>query len=264
MTPAEFTTFIREKGAELFRDMPWRTDTRPYYILVSEMMLQQTQVARVTVKFREFIARFPNEKSLATADLADALRVWNGLGYNRRAKFLHEAAKEIVRRGIFPVMQNDLEQLPGIGPNTAGAIMVYSFDQPAIFVETNIRTVYLHHFFRDQTNVSDTKIREKLTQTLDCERPREFYWALMDYGAWLKQQDFGAIQRSKHFAKQSPLKGSIREVRGQIIHTLTVEDLSEPVLRKMVKADVRFTTALDGLLHDGLVERKDKKLRLAK
>ena len=149
MTPDEFQQLIKHRGQELFRPMPWREDTRPYYILVSELMLQQTQVDRVIPKFHQFIRQFPDQQSLTTAPLAQVLTVWQGLGYNRRAKYLQQAAQAVEERfsGQFPASQKELVSLPGVGPNTAGAILAYAFNQPAIFIETNIRTVYIHHFF---------------------------------------------------------------------------------------------------------------------
>lgn len=243
--------------------MPWRQDTRPYYVLVSELMLQQTQVDRVVPKFEAFIARFPDERALADASLADVLKQWQGLGYNRRAKFLHEAAKKIVKLGGFPSDEVGLMQLPGVGKNTAGAIMAYAYNKPLVFIETNVRAVYIHHFFADRELVDDKDIRERVERTLDHESPRSFYWALMDYGSWLKKQ--GVLPgRSKHYKKQSPLKGSVREVRGQIIAALADGDSDEVTLRRIVDADARFERALGGLLDDGLVTKTDTTLHLTK
>ena len=246
--------------------MPWREDTRPYYVLVSELMLQQTQVARVIPKFEAFIERFPDERSLATASLADVIGLWQGLGYNRRAKFLHDSAKKIVTefKGVFPADDKDILSLPGVGKNTAGAIAVYAYDRPALYVETNIRTVYIHHFFNDQSDVSDVQILEKLRQTLDKEHPREFYWALMDYGSWLKASGVRNVTQSKHYKKQSALEGSVRQVRGQVIRRLTAGDMTEFGLREALHADERFEPALQGLLADGLVSVTDGKLHLTK
>lgn len=264
MNNHQFQELLWQKGRELYRDMPWRSDTRPYYVLVSELMLQQTQVDRVMPKFHAFIAAFPDEQTLATAPLADVLRLWNGLGYNRRAKFLHDSAKKIVELGKFSATEAELIALPGVGKNTAGAIMAYAYNQPAYFIETNVRTVYIHHFFEDQDTVDDVEIMQKLHNTLDLACPRDFYWALMDYGAWLKKQGVGKITRSAHYKKQSPLKGSIREVRGRIVHELTKGDLSVVSLKRKVTADERFESALNGLLRDGLVSRQVDKLHLTK
>lgn len=262
----EFNELLWQKGKELYRDMPWRQDARPYYVLVSELMLQQTQVPRVIPKFEAFIAAFPDAHALAHASLADVLTAWQGLGYNRRAKFLHEAAKRVVNDldGKFPQSEPDLLSLPGVGKNTAGAISAYAFNHPAIFVETNIRTVYIHHFFDDSGIVDDKQIIEKLTETLDCEHPREFYWSLMDYGSWLKSQGIRNVASSKHYKKQSPLEGSVRQVRGQIIRQLAAGSRDEQALRRELAADDRFERALAGLKNDGLVAVTNGWLHLTK
>lgn len=262
----EFERLLRQQGEELYRDMPWRDDTRPYYVLVSELMLQQTQVVRVIPKFQEFIERFPDEKSLANASLADVLKLWQGLGYNRRAKFLHDSAKMIVSdfAGKFPQGEQQVLQLPGVGKNTAGAIQAYAFNQPSVFVETNIRTVYIHHFFNDQFDVDDKEIIELLKKTIDYDNPRRFYQSLMDYGSWLKANGIKNISSSKHYKKQSPLIGSVRQVRGQIVCELGICSMSEQQLRQKLSADERFTIALDGLVRDGLVTQNSSKLYLTK
>ena len=259
MTPTQFQEFLWHKAGRLHRDMPWRDDVRPYFVLVSELMLQQTQVERVVPKFAAFVARFPDEKALAAASLADVLRLWQGLGYNRRAKFLHVAAKAIVARGSFPDVFDELVKLPGVGKNTAGAILAYSFNQPALFVETNIRTVYIHHFFADDFAVDDKQIVEKLEQTLDHEHPREFYWALMDYGSWLKRQGVKNIARSRHYKKQSPLSGSLRQMRGMILTAL-----SHNAPLDELKNDARFAPAVAGLEKDGLISRRGQSIDLTK
>ncbi len=266
MTNDEFRELIWQKGRELYREMPWRQDTRPYYVLVSELMLQQTQVDRVVSKFHDFIATFPDERALAAASLADVLRQWQGLGYNRRAKFLHEAVKKVVYewRGVWPDTVSELCRLPGVGQNTAGAMMAYIYNRPVVFVETNIRSVYFHHFFQQDENVTDTQLRLIVEATLDLEHPREFYWALMDYGSWLKRQGLGKIATSKYYKKQSPLKGSIRQVRGQIIATLSKGDLTIGQLSNAVEYDERFEPALAGLVRDGLVAQQGDSVHLTK
>ena len=264
MNARDFQELIWEKGRELYRDMPWRDNTDPYYVLVSEIMLQQTQVDRVAPKFHEFMKRFPNVMILAKAPLADVLIVWNGLGYNRRAKFLHEAARKVVAdfQGVIPEDLNELITLPGVGPNTAGAILAYSFNQPVAFIETNIRTVYFHHFFEDQPSVSDKELREIITRTVDHEHPREWYWALMDYGAFLKKQGVGRIAKSAQYRKQAPLRGSLREVRGMILKTLTAGDMSTKDLTAAMPPDARFDQALSALRAEGLIDQTSNRLHL--
>lgn len=244
--------------------MPWREDHRPYYVLVSELMLQQTQVDRVIPKFLAFIERFPDEPTLAKASLGDVLVMWSGLGYNRRAKFLHQAAQKIVHDfgGTIPDTKQELVSLPGVGVNTAGAILAYAYNQPVEYVETNIRTVYFHHFFEGETDIDDKVLMPLVRQTLDHEHPREWYWALMDYGTYLKKQGIGGIKRSKHYIKQSPLKGSVREVRGMIIKNLANEPISIIELQRKLPDDERFDKALEALLKEGLVRQSGDKLYL--
>ena len=266
MKETEFQDLIWQKGRELYRDMPWRRDTRPYYVLVSELMLQQTQVDRVIPKFTAFIERFPDERALAAAPLGDVLRLWSGLGYNRRAKFLHDTAKKIRDDfdGLFPDTKEMLLHLPGVGPGTAGAVMVYAYNQPVAFVETNVRTVYFHYFFDDGDKVTDGQLIEMIEATLDQQHPREFYWALMDYGTLLKKNGAGRIAQSKHYKKQAPLRGSVREVRGQIVSALAENDMTMQKLKDTLGTDERYEVALAGLLKDGLIEQTKTLLHLTK
>jgi A/G-specific adenine glycosylase len=262
----EFQNIIWEKGNELYRDMPWRRNTDPYYVMVSELMLQQTQVERVEPKFEAFIARFPSIEALAAAQLEDVLRIWQGLGYNRRAKYLHEAAKLIMASfgGKLPQSSKELTQLPGIGISTAGAIMAYAFNRQAIFIETNVRAVYFYHYFTNAETVSDQELLPVLDRTLDREHPREFYWALMDYGSWLKKQNAVPVNQSRHYKRQSKLKGSVREVRGQIVRSLASGDATIAELKSNLSADDRFEVALGGLIKDGLVAQTGTKFHLTR
>jgi A/G-specific adenine glycosylase len=248
------------------REMPWRETIDPYYVLVSELMLQQTQVERVIPKFNAFIATFPTSKALSNASLSDVLILWNGLGYNRRAKFLHEAAKKIETtfNGTIPNNKEDLVQLPGVGPNTAGAILAYGFNQPVSFIETNIRTVYFHHFFSGEDKVTDTQLENVVRQTIDQEHPREWYWALMDYGTYLKKQGVGRNSISAHYKKQSALKGSPREIRGQIIKALARHEMRKTELVREVTYDERFDKALNDLIKEGLITKQKDVFHLTK
>ena len=238
-------------------DLPWRQPDAdgsldPYKILVSELMLQQTQVPRVIPKYHDFLQRFPDIHTLATAELGDVLRAWQGLGYNRRAKFLWQAARQIDERGTFPTTREALVRLSGIGPNTAGAILAYAFNQPVAFIETNIRTVYIHHFFEDYTDIADKEILALVEQTLDRENPREFYWALMDYGSHLKAT-FGNLNKaSRHYAKQSTFHGSRRQVRGQVLRELGSHSRTLAELQAII-SDERLESVLQDLVSEGLV-----------
>lgn len=261
MTNDEFTKFIAKEGRRLYRDMPWRQDTSFYTVLVSEIMLQQTQVERVIPKFQAFTAHFPDLESLAQASLHDVLQLWVGLGYNRRAKYLLLAAQQACRD--LPQTYETCLKLPGVGPNTAGAIMAYVYNQPVLFVETNIRTVYFYHWFTSKQQVSDEMIKQKLKQTIDQQNPRQFYWALMDYGGWLKKQGISNIQQSKHYSKQPPLHGSVRQVRGYIIARLTIEPANSESLRVQTSNDERFDLAIRGLMKDNLIRKQGPKYYIA-
>ena len=244
------------------QDLPWRQPDAdgafdPYKVLVSELMLQQTQVARVVPKYNSFLQRFPTVEILAQATLGDVLKEWQGLGYNRRAKYLWQTACTIHEIGYFPSTQAELIKLPGVGVNTAGAILAYAFNEPAVFIETNIRTVYIHHFFKDQEHVSDKAIRELLAQTLDGEHVREYYWALMDYGTWLKSHTH-TNQQSKHYTRQSQFEGSRRQLRGRIIRELTAESKTKAELGRLLKDD-RLTRVIDELVREGLITKNRTK-----
>jgi A/G-specific adenine glycosylase len=246
--------------AEAGRDsLPWRqpdTDGTfdPYKILVSELMLQQTQVLRVIPKYHDFLVLFSSVQDLAQAELGDVLRAWQGLGYNRRAKFLWQAAQQVASAGSFPTNIVELVKLPGIGSNTAGAILTYAFNQPVAFVETNVRTVYIHHFFAGRDDISDKEILTLLDQTLDHENPRQFYWALMDYGSHLKATIGNLNKASKHYAKQSRFEGSRRQVRGQVLRMLGTSGMSHAELQTAI-ADERLEAVLHELLGEGLIRR---------
>lgn len=204
-------------------DLPWRHTADPYRIVVSEVMLQQTQVARVQTKYKTFLRLFPNTKRLAEAPFSQVVTAWQGLGYNRRAQQLQRAAQTVHTEfhGRWPRQYETLMSLQGIGPYTAGAVMAFAYNQPAVIVETNIRTVFLHHFWPTQTMVSDAEILAMVERTLPETTVREWYWALMDYGAYLKTVTTTRNQQSKHYRPQSPFKGSRREVRGAVVRLLS-------------------------------------------
>ncbi len=185
-------------------------------------MLQQTQVSRVTEKFRAFLKLFPNFESLAVAPAGEVIKAWSGLGYNRRALFLHQSAQMIMVEygGRLPKDQQELTKLPGVGWNTAGAVLAYAYNLPAVFIETNIRRVLLHHFFQDKAGISDAQLLPLIEQTVDRKNPREWYWALMDYGTYLAATVENPNRRSRHYNKQSKFEGSRRQVRGKILKLL--------------------------------------------
>jgi A/G-specific adenine glycosylase len=200
-------------------DLPWRKTRDPFEILVSEVMLQQTQVSRVLKKYPEFLKRFPTARALADASVRDVIATWQGLGYNRRALLLKRAAETIICNfgGKFPKTAGKLESLPGIGQSTRGAIMAFAYNTPTVFIETNIRAAFIHEFFPKKKKIADKDIVQLIEKTLDSKNPREWYYALMDYGVHLKQTTINPSRKSRHHTKQSPFKGSNREVRSRIL-----------------------------------------------
>lgn len=246
--------------------LPWRlpdTDGSfdPYKIMVSELMLQQTQVTRVIPKYEAFLQSFPTAKALADSSLGEVLRAWQGLGYNRRAKFLWQTAQIVDNLNHFPHTLEELVKLPGIGKNTAGAILAYAFNQPTLFVETNVRTVYIHHFFAERMEVSDKDILDLLGQTLDHEHSREFYWALMDYGSHLKATVGNPNKASKHYTKQSTFHGSRRQIRGQVLRLLGDGAKTATELEQVIP-DERLAGVLAELIAEQLIVQKHKRYSL--
>jgi len=241
--------------------LPWRKTKNPYRILVSEIMLQQTQVDRVIVKYQDFLKAFPTVKSLSNASLSDVLKLWSGLGYNRRARFLHQAAQYIVQKhsGNFPNTREELQQLPGVGPYTAGAIATFAFDVSLVMIETNIRSVFLHEFFNTATKVSDKDILPYIEASQDTENPARWYAALMDYGTFLKKEYPNPNRKSKHYVAQSKFKGSLRQVRGTILPLLFEKERTVAYIMKATGFEKKkIETALENLSNDGLVQKNGR------
>lgn len=217
-------------------DLPWRKARGPYRVLLSEYMLQQTQVSRVIGKLKEFIKAAPTITRLAALSQREILQLWQGLGYNSRALRLHQTAKEISENygGKIPSHRNTLVSLPGIGPYTAGAIRVFAWNLPDTFIETNIRRVFIYEFFSNKKKVDDKQILELIEQTLYTKDPRTWYESLMDYGATLPKILKGNPNiKSKHYTKQSTFKGSDRQLRGEILRrALSGQKISAKVLRE--------------------------------
>lgn len=259
-----FQTLIWDFYHQNKRSLSWRETTNPYNIMVSEVMLQQTQVSRVLERYLPFIAQFPTLEDLAEANLTDVLRVWTGLGYNRRALYLKQTAVLLTKKyhTIIPSNPTILTTLPGIGPATAGAIVVYAYNQPCVFIETNIRRAFLHQFFPDRENVHDREIIPLIEQTLDHSKPREWYWALMDYGANLAKLAKNPNTRSAHYTKQSKFEGSVRQLRGRIVRQL-ITSTPQPLTNLQALHDyttVRFQEALLGLERDGIIKTVGKRV----
>ncbi|MFC1667796.1 A/G-specific adenine glycosylase [Chlamydiota bacterium] len=248
------------------RDLPWRKTTNPYNILISEVMLQQTQVDRVIEKYEKFIINFSTFHTLAQASFSDILFYWQGLGYNRRALYLQRIAQKVVAeyQGILPRTVEELKKFPGLGLATASSIVVFSYNIPLVFIETNIRTVYIHYFFHGKKEIHDEEIIPFIDTTLDRKNPRKWYNALMDYGAMLKRTEGNLSKKSAHYTKQSPFKGSNREVRGKILRflvtkkTITTEELSS----LFVHDGHKLHKAVDQLTGEGFIEQTGSEIRL--
>ena len=251
------------------RSFLWRENINPYRVLVSEYMLQQTQTDRVVPKYESFIERFPDVHSLAEAGRSDVLEQWVGLGYNRRAKALHNAARMIVNeyRGIVPDTREELLMLPGVGDYTAGAVMAFAYDKDVVLVETNIRTVILHHCITRGTDIGDSEVKVVVgdMQARAQQRgvgSRIFYTALMDYGAYLKQKGIAVNARSKHYTKQKAFAGSVRQARGEVLR-MFVKHGDGISLEEVKKLPVeRLKEAIGGLVADGTIEERQKRYYL--
>ncbi|MAZ67573.1 endonuclease III [bacterium] len=246
--------------------LPWRKTRDPYHILVSEMMLQQTQVSRVIPKYTQFLERFPTAQTLSDAKLSEVLKLWSGLGYNRRARMLHEAVKLIQAeyKGSFPKSVQELEKLPGVGSYTARAILVFAYNEPVVMLETNIRSAFLHEFFKNTSGVLDAQVLSVIEACVDTKNSREWYAALMDYGSHVKKAYQNPGRRSKHHIKQSKFRGSLREVRGKILSLLVERSHTETLLTKETGcSSERVRDALLGLSGDGLVVKKGRNWTLA-
>ncbi|UCG93442.1 MAG: A/G-specific adenine glycosylase [candidate division WOR-3 bacterium] len=249
------------------RDLPWRKTNNPYRILVSEIMLQQTQVDRVVKKYHEFIDTFPDFTSLAHASLRRILKVWQGMGYNRRALALKKIAQTVIKqfKGKLSSDIDVLARLPGIGRATASAIAAFAFNNPAIFVETNIRTVFLYFFFKNRRGVKDTDILPLVEKTMDGSNPRIWYHALMDFGTMLKKSCPNISRQSAHYTKQGPFEGSDRQIRGMILRALNESTfLSEAKIIKIVsKKSTRVKRILAQLHAEQLICKKGKTYTIA-
>lgn len=235
----QFQKTILDYYAAHGRKLPWRASPTPYTVLVSEIMLQQTQAERVVPKFREFLKLFPTFKALAKAPLTTVLQAWSGLGYNRRAINLQKLAQIVINKhkGKLPNDLELLDALPGIGQATAGAILTYAFNKAQPFIETNVRSVYIHFFFHNKEKVTDEKLWPLILKTWDTKNPRRWGNALMDYGVKLKKEFKNPSRKSKHYTIQSKFEGSNRQLRGKMLKLLIGDTtISAQMLQKKTGA----------------------------
>ncbi len=269
---AAFRTAVWDHYRREGRDLPWRRTKDPYEILVSEVMLQQTQVARVLAKFPEFLTVFPSLEGLAAASTVEVLAAWSGLGYNRRALALQRGAKMMIEHcgGQVPASLDALRALPGIGPATASAVCVFAFGQPHAFCETNIRSAFIHFFFPGSTAVADAEILPLVETTIDRSDPRRWFYALMDYGVWTKRAFGNPGRMSRHHAVQAPFSGSRRELRGQALRALlsaapaAAEAAAVSVMLSGPPRDpAEVLSVLDDLAGEGFLTKENGGYRIA-
>lgn len=286
------------------RDLPWRNTINPYYIVVSELMLQQTQVPRVIEKYHEFLKKFPTFQNLSNALTADVLAAWQGLGYNRRALYLKGIADKIVKEfdNVLPDDPTILQTFKGLGHATARSIVIFTYNKPEVFIETNIRRVFIHEFFSNQNKpltltlsakgrgnpfspspslqprltrtgeggkllekkISDSQLYPLIEQTLDKTNPREWYYALMDYGSIISKTTQNPNRKSRHYTKQSKFEGSFRQVRGTILKILLKEKvLSVEKLHQSINTPSEyFQTALTQLANEGFLVVTKKQVKI--
>lgn len=260
MSNEEFSTTVWEYYRLHKRSFPWRETQDPYAILVSEIMLQQTQTARVVPKYSAWLEKFPTITALASASLSEVLTAWQGLGYNKRGKNLKGAAEVMERdhKGSVPREKKNLLSLPGVGPYTAGAVRAFAWNEPEIIIETNIRSVFIHHFFPEHGDIHDKELLPLIEATLDTSRAREWYWALMDYGAHLKTIHPNPNRKSSHYSRQSAFKGSKRELRANILrYILRKKHASLADLEDHFQSSSWDTTkVLHDLTDEGMLQRK--------
>jgi len=265
----KFRNTVMEYYGEYGRhDLPWRKKPTPYRVIVSELMLQQTQVDRVIPFFKNWMKEFPSFRALANAQQSEVLRHWKGLGYNSRALRLQKLAQEVTEahNGRLPADYTKLLALPGVGPYTAGAVRAFAFNQWTPLIETNIRRVFIHHFFKGKSEVSDSEIMKIIKEIGEIEEPRTWYAALMDYGATLpKIIKHNPNRQSKHYSRQSKFEGSDRQIRGSILEILLEHNtLSRTQLFEILGSeDDRYQKILNQLEKEGflLISKKSISLR---
>jgi A/G-specific adenine glycosylase len=247
--------------------MLWRHTDNPYRIMVSEIMLQQTQVDRVALKYPAFIDAFPDAAALARAPLADVLAAWQGMGYNRRAVSLKKCAEMIVGEfnGTLPRDPAILATFPGIGPATAASICAFAYNLPVVFIETNIRRVFIHFFFAGADAVTDAEILPLVEQTLDRENPRVWYWALMDLGMNLKKSVPNPNRRSTAYVKQAPFAGSDRRIRGMVLKYVigNAPAREKSIVTAVAEDPARVRRILIALESEGFLTRGKDGFRIA-
>ncbi|MDO4401061.1 MAG: adenine glycosylase [Coriobacteriia bacterium] len=272
---AGFSSLVRSEGEAHWRELPWRGIDDDYGVLVSEVMLQQTQVKRVIGYWERFMGMFPTIDALAAADNALVLELWQGLGYNRRALMLKKCAEECAAShdGALPRSYAELIALPGIGPSTAAGVLAFARNEPCVYLETNVRSVFLHHFFPDAPKVPDKHIIPLVERTCPKEDVRGWYYALLDYGAYLKSIMPNPSRRSAAYSRQSRFEGSRRQKRAHIVRIVLANpgimlqgilDALEDIERKEGRPGVderEVASIIDDLVSEGFFTREGEGYR---
>ncbi len=247
----DILSFYEKRG----RDLPWRKTTDPYKILISEIMLQQTQVDRVIPYYQRWLKKWPTVQKLANASRTAVLKAWMGLGYNNRGINIHKAAQKIMEdyKGDVLAAVKDYKNVPGIGPYTSAAVRIFSANEDIITVDTNIRRIYMHEFnLKD-----DSKVGELAQQCLPKGRSRDWHNALMDYGATFLTARRAGIRPK---TQQSKFEGSDRQIRAQILRSILNEGAkSEAELRALTQTESkRLKAVLAKLVRDDVLKAGKK------
>ena len=248
------------------RSFPWRETKDPYKILVSEIMLQQTQTDRVIPYYKKWLNRFPDFKTLAVAKFSEIYPFWQGLGYNRRGLNLQKAAQKAIAeyKGKLPADIEVLEEFPGIGPYTARAVSIFSFNTPVACIETNIRRVFIYHFSPKKARVSDEEILKIAELALDKKNSREWHWALMDYGSHLRStlslsRGGSPNKRHKNYSIQPKFEGSLRQIRGAVLRNLMEKKMTKAQLIKASASSAdKAKIVILALEKEGLIKQNKK------
>ncbi len=243
------------------RDLPWRKTTDPYKILLSELMLQQTQVNRVILYYEKWITRWPDIHALASASLAEVLQAWMGLGYNTRAINLHKAARKIVTEFDNDVLEamKQYKEIPGVGRYTLQAVQIFSTNADLVTVDTNIRRIFIKEFNLPE-KVSDKELWKLAEKCLPIGKSRDWHNALMDYGALhLTSQKTGIKPKTQ----QSRFEGSDRQIRARILRCLLNDTMSLSELKKTFRIEQkRLRRILDKMVTEKIIVNKNNSYQL--
>jgi len=243
------------------RDLPWRNTTDPYKILLSEFMLQQTQVVRVVPFYERWITKWPTIHALASASRAEVLKMWMGLGYNTRAIHLHKAAQKIVSKHKGDVLKamKHYKEIPGVGKYTSHAVQIFATNDNLVTVDTNIRRIFIHEFHLPET-ITEKELWKLAEQCLPPGKSRDWHNALMDYGALsLTAQKTGIKPKTQ----QSRFEGSDRQIRAQILRRLLKGTTTLLDLQNTIGVEpIRLQRILRKMMDEQLLIKKQNRYQL--